>query len=126
VSAQHSVAVALLVGAAGLPEYSDQAVNNPGTLAMRSKVRMADDPSMSIEAAEIIITFVDGRTVAKRVEQARGGTLHPLSDADLETKLRELAKFGGSGCQPQPLIDAIWSLDSRPDAGQLMALAADR
>ena len=126
VSAQHSVAVALLFGAAGLAEFSDTAVSNPETLAVRSKVRLADDASMSIEAAEVVIAFSGGRTLTKRVEQARGGELHPLTDTDLEYKLRELAEFGGSGCQTQPLIDAIWSLDSNPDAGRLMTLAAVR
>ena len=36
VSAQHSVAVALLTGAAGLDQYSDAAVRNPATLALRT------------------------------------------------------------------------------------------
>jgi hypothetical protein len=41
-------------------------------------------------------------------------------------KLRELAALGGSGCDPQPLIDAIWSLELNHDAGQVMALAVER
>jgi len=47
-----------------------------------------------------------------------------LSDADLEHKLRELCAWGGSGCAAQPLIDAVWSLDSCTDAGAIMPLAA--
>ena len=124
VSAQHSVAVALLTGAAGLEQYSDAAVRDPAVLRLRKKVRVQDDATMTIEAAEVTITLRDGRVLSQSVEQARGGEKRPLSDADLEAKLRDLAAFGRSGCDTAALIDAVWSLDSNSDAGQVMRLAA--
>lgn len=123
VSAQHSVAVALLTGAAGLAQYSDAAVRDPAVLALRQKVKVQDDATMTIEAAEVIITLRDGRSLKAFVEQARGGERRPLTDADLEAKLRDLAAFGQSGCDMTALIDAVWSLDSSNDAGQVMRLA---
>jgi 2-methylcitrate dehydratase PrpD len=123
VSAQHSVAVALVTGAAGLEQYSDVAVRDPAVLALRSKVRIQDDAAMTIEAAEVSITLRDGRVLGKLVEQARGGERHPLSDADLEAKLHDLAAFGKSGCDTAALIDAVWSLESHSDVGRVMALA---
>jgi hypothetical protein len=78
---------------------------------------------MTIEAAEVDITLRDGRVLRKLVEQARGGERHPLSDADLEAKLRDLAAFGKSGCDTAALIDAVWSLESHSDVGRVMALA---
>jgi 2-methylcitrate dehydratase PrpD len=124
VSAQHSVAVALLTGAAGLEQYSDDAVRDPAVLALRRKVQVHDDATMTIEAAEVIITLHEGRVLKTFVEQARGGEKQPLTDADLEAKLRDLAAFGKSGCDAAALIDAVWSLDSSRDAGQVMRLAA--
>jgi hypothetical protein len=50
----------------------------------------------------------------------------PLSDADLEQKLKDLIDYGGSKCKARPLIDAIWSLESANDAGEVMRLAAGR
>jgi hypothetical protein len=47
----------------------------------------------------------------------------PLTDADLENKLRELCLWGATGCKAQPLIDALWSLEDGNDAGSLMLLA---
>ena len=126
VSAQHSVAVALLTGAAGLEQYSDAAVRDPAVLALRRKVQVQDDATMTIEAAEVVITLRDGRVLRQFVEQARGGEKRPLTDADLEAKLRDLAAFGRSGCDTAALIDAVWSLDSNSDAGRLMALAGAR
>lgn len=126
VSVQHSVAVALLTGAAGLEQYSDAAVRDPAVLALRSRVQVRDDAAMTIEAAEVSITLRNGRVLSKFVEQARGGERQPLTDADLEAKLRDLAAFGQTGCDTAALIDAVWSLDSSTDAGRLMTLAAAR
>jgi 2-methylcitrate dehydratase PrpD len=124
VSAQHSVAVALLTGAAGLDQYSDTAVRDPAVQALRARVRVQDDPSMTIEAAEVILRDHDGREHRQFVEQARGGEQHPLSDSDLEAKLRDLVAFGRSGCDASAVIDGVWTLDSNPDAGRLLALVA--
>src|SRR5262249_9703298 len=46
VSTQHSVAVALLHGAAGVAQYSDEAVSDPSTQAVRARVRVQDDAAM--------------------------------------------------------------------------------
>jgi hypothetical protein len=89
-------------------------------------VRVEDDPSMTIQAAKVIVTLVDGQVLAKRVEYARGSEQHPLTDSEIEDKLTDLTAFGGSGIDPQPLIDSVWSLDSNPDAGKAMALAVAR
>ena len=126
VSAQHAIAVVLLTGAAGLAQFSDAAVADPAVLELRTKVQVENAASMSIHAAEVFITLSDGRVLNKRVEHARDGELHPMSDAELESKLQELAAFGGSGCDPQPLIDAVWSMESNPDAGRIMELAVAR
>ena len=121
VSAQHSVAVSLLTGAAGLAQFNDAAVADPAVRDLRRKIRMVDDPGLSVEAAEVVITLADGQTIARHIEQARGGENNPLSDRDLEAKLRDLAAYGGSGCDPERLIAAIWSLDKTEDAGSIMA-----
>jgi hypothetical protein len=55
---------------------------------------------------------------------ARGSLEAPLADADLEAKLRALAVYGGSSCSRQPLIDALWQLESSTDASVPMRLAS--
>lgn len=123
VSAQHAVAVTLLKGKAGLEEFSDAAVTNPAIVALRGKVRVEDVPAMSRHAAEVVVACTDGRTFTQLVKHARGGEQRPLSDADLEAKLKELAIYSGSGIDPEPLIDAVWSLDALEDAGSILSLA---
>jgi 2-methylcitrate dehydratase PrpD len=126
VSAQHAVAVTLLTGMAGLDQFSDASVESRQVRALRARVRVVDDPSMSAETAEVTIVFGDRQSVSKQIDHARGSTLNPLSDSDLEDKLRELAAFGRSGCDPDALIAAVWDLDATPDAGSLIELARAR
>ena len=76
------------------------------------------------ELALITLHFRDGRAVCNHLETARGSLGAPLSDTDLERKFRTLCAWGGSGCDLQPLIDAVWSLQDQDDAGAMMLLAA--
>ncbi|MEW6257372.1 MAG: MmgE/PrpD family protein [Pseudomonadota bacterium] len=126
VSAQHCVAVVLLSGAAGLAQFSDAAVADPSVQDLRRRVRVEEAPHMAVEAAEVQIHYADGRTLARCVSQARGGSARPLSDRDLEDKLRALLAYGGADCDAEALIDAVWSLDEAPDASVLPRRAAAR
>ncbi len=126
VSAQHAVALALARGQAGLDEFSDACVAQPVAGALRERLAFIDDDSYAVEAARVTLHLRDGRTVARLVPVARGSVAAPLTDADLEHKLHTLCAWGGSGCASEPLAHALWALDTRADAGSLMALAAGR
>ncbi|MGP6112233.1 MmgE/PrpD family protein [Pseudomonas aeruginosa] len=126
VSAQHAVAVTLATGRAGLEQFSDAAVADPALRALYPRLTFVDDLGYAVEAAQVRLRLDCGRVLSQRVEVARGSLGAPLSDADLEKKLRELAAYGGSGCTVQPLLDMLWGLDGVEDAGRLMALAAAR
>lgn len=123
VSARHAVAAALAHGRAGLDEFSDASVRASGASPAWELV-FHDDAGFGVEAATVTLRLRDGSAVSHHVETAQGSLGAPLADADLERKLRELCRWGGSGCDPQPLLDALWSLDASEDAGGLMPLAA--
>jgi hypothetical protein len=59
-----------------------------------------------------------------KVDVARGAVARPLTDRDIEDKLRALCVYGKSGVDPEPLIAAVWALDQSKDAGQLMKLVS--
>jgi 2-methylcitrate dehydratase PrpD len=124
VSAQHAVAVCLQQGRAGLDEFSDACVADPTWRALGAKVRFVDDARYGIEAARVTLKLQSGDVLSHHVEAARGSLDAPLTDEDLTHKLRTLAAWGGSGRDPGPLIEALWSLDSADDASALMPLAA--
>ena len=123
VSAQHSVAVALARGRAGLAEFTDAEVADPLLRAFASRLDFVDDSAYSVEAAQVTITLRSGETMSRRIDAARGSLQAPLADSDLENKLRELAEYGGSSRKPATLIDALWALESAPDASLPMQLA---
>jgi 2-methylcitrate dehydratase PrpD len=123
VSAQHSVAVALIDGLAGVAQFEDAIVNRADILALRRNVQVRERPGTPVEAAHVTIALADGRMIHSFVEQGRGTPKRPMSDADIEAKVRDLVRYGCPKLDPSPLIDAIWSLDRSPDAGAIMRLA---
>jgi 2-methylcitrate dehydratase PrpD len=126
VSAQHAAAVALLTGKAGVDEFSDARVRDPDVLALRGKVELIRDPAFSTIAAAVEITTADGRIHHRSQSASRGSDANPMSDAELEDKLRSAA----AGWEPQHdvarLIDAVWALDSSADVSALASLAVPR
>jgi 2-methylcitrate dehydratase PrpD len=124
VSAQHAVAVVLLDGRAGIREFSDQRASAPEVRALAAKVVVAEAPGTSVDGALIEIRLASGAVLSHCVEQARGSALRPLTDADLATKFRALAKITWADRDPTPLIDALWSLDAAADAADVIRRAA--
>jgi 2-methylcitrate dehydratase PrpD len=126
VSAQHAVAAALHHGKAGLDEFNDASVANPVSGDFASRLAFIDDATYGVESAAVSLLLRDGSRLSRRIAAAKGSLAMPLTDADLERKLRDLCAWGRSGCDPELLIHALWSLDERDDAGTLMPLAAGR
>ena len=124
VSAQHAAAITLLTGRAGLDEFSDAAVARADVQALGAKLHMTDDDSISMDGVRISISLAGGQTRSATIAHARGSLGNPLSDRDLEDKLKELCRYGQSGCDAERLIEAVWSLDRAADAGTLVTLAA--
>src|SRR5579863_6397704 len=126
VSVQHAVAAALVFGKAGLEEFTDACVGDPDVLKLRDKVEVLRDESFSTIAAAVEITTADGKVYPLAQAAARGSDVNPLSDHDLEHKLRMLAAGWNPHFDVAPLIDAIWTLDKAADASKLASLATSR
>lgn len=123
VSAHHAVAATLLHGLPGLDQFGDAWVGREDVIALRAKVYLVDDAAMPVGAVRLSAQTTDGRLFRVEIAEARGSRSHPLSDAEIEQKLRRLCQHGCPGLDPAPLIDAVWSLDEQADAGVLMRLA---
>jgi 2-methylcitrate dehydratase PrpD len=123
VSTQHSVAVALLFGKAGLQEYTDACVQDAGVRSLRSRVVMERDPAIPAASAIVRIFTRDGREHGTTIDHAYGSAQRPMTDQDLEKKLRELAVPVLGERKPGDLIDAVWSLEKRDDASEVLRFA---
>lgn len=123
VSIHHCAAVALLYGEADVREFSEAIVFDPAVVALRGKVRAELDPAMPVGAACVAIKLANGRSVTHIVLNARGSLEQPLSDAEIEAKLRKHAGAGAPGCDADRIIEAVWTLD-RDEAGLSQLVAA--
>ena len=120
ISISHCAAIAFLFGRAGLEEFSAGVVMQPPLMAFRQRVTAARDDSLATGAATVEVRTTDGRTFASTVGHARGSEQHPLSDRDIEAKLRDLARHGAWPLDPAAVIDAAWALETAPGVEPLM------
>jgi 2-methylcitrate dehydratase PrpD len=118
-SIYHSVAVALVQGAAGERQYSDQAVLDPTVIKVRDRVVATIDPAIKPEQVDMTITLTDGRTLHKYIEHAIGSVEVPMSDAQLEAKFLDLAKGILADNQAQQLIRLCRDVETLPSAAEI-------
>jgi len=113
-------------GNAGLDQFVDACVHDPRVAALRRKVEIVSDESFATIAAAAEITAADGTIHRLSQSAARGSDVNPMSDQDLELKLRSAAAGWNPGHDIAPLIEAVWSLDEAPDVEGLASLAVPR
>jgi 2-methylcitrate dehydratase PrpD len=123
VSLQHATAAALVFGKAGLEQFTDASVNDPRVKDLRRRIKVAADPGITTIAIEADFITRDGKKHATSTKAARGSAANPLSDQDIERKLRDEAASWSPGHDIQRLIDAVWSLDRSEDVAGLARLA---
>jgi 2-methylcitrate dehydratase PrpD len=122
VSLQHSVAVALLQGAAGLVQYTDAVVRDPNVQALRAKVAAEDDAAIPVESAYVAVEMLDGSRIEEAVRHGRGTPGRPMSDLELDAKVGELIDFGAPFVDAPALIAAVRDLESQGDAAHIMRM----
>jgi 2-methylcitrate dehydratase PrpD len=126
VSVQHAVAAALTTGKAGVEQFADACVHDPRVVALRGKVAVRNDASLATTAATVEIAAADGTLHKLHQRAARGSDDNPMTDRDLEDKLREAAAQAIPRNDVAALIDAIWTVDDCADIAKLPALTVPR
>jgi hypothetical protein len=89
-------------------------------VALRQKVRAALDASLADGAARVTIRLMSGEELSEIVMAAKGSLADPLSDRDIEAKLREGARLGGTDWDIERVIDHVWRLDTLADVSEMM------
>lgn len=115
----HAAAVAIIEGAAGEAQFSDQCVRAPQIVNLRRKVHAAVDPQLEWAQARVRITLKDGRTLDRLILHPLGSLERPMSDQDLEAKFVDLT---GRILTPEKRKEAIqlcWSIETLSDAGAI-------
>lgn len=118
-SVYHSAAVAIIHGAAGEKQFSEACVRDPKVVALRDRVDAAADGGVAEDAAHVAITLKGGQVLKKHIDHAIGSLDRPMSDADLEAKLRDLVEGVLPAAQIEALIETCWNIGELKDAAQL-------
>ncbi len=118
-SLHYMVASALVHGSVRLSAFEPARLHDPATRALMQRITKALDAEVDAgfpgrRAARVNITLRDGRVLTHLQPDRKGDPELPLSDADLEAKLIELAAPVIGGSEACALLARIWALTTSP------------
>jgi 2-methylcitrate dehydratase PrpD len=121
-----ALAMVALARKAGKREFSDEFVGSASMQAMQRQITTALDPEIEKMGfdkmrSRIVIHLKNGHAVEGWAdERYRGGPENPLSDADVEAKLRSCCDGVLGAAAQSSLIDTAWSVTRLADGAELM------
>lgn len=95
-SLPHAAACLIVNGSAGYESLNDAALTDPGIAALRHRVHVTEEASMSAAAprlkpARVTLTLKDGRQSTHTCDSPRGDCLRPYAESEIRDKFRALA-----------------------------------
>src|ERR671918_54341 len=123
-----ALAMIALVRKAGKREFSDKFVGSAAMQSMQKRITTELDPEIEKMAfdkmrSRIVIRLKNGRQLQGWAdERYRGGPENPLSDRDLEAKVRSCCENVLNEAARSTLIAAAWSVVQLSDASALMKI----
>lgn len=129
-SMPYCVSVALLDRTVGLAQFADERVLRADVQAFMPKVRMFVHPEQTTREclptrfSEVTVTLKDGRTLSRRVSQAKGQPKNPLTVGDLEVKFRDCAARVLPAERVESALAAVRALETVPDVSALARMLA--
>ena len=128
-TADHSlpylVAVALLDGTVTPAIFTDARIADPAVPPILAKMTVTENPAYTARFPQEAITRIDvtttaGQHLVAETTHPKGHYLHPLADADIEAKFRELAAgtLTPTGCDAA--LAAVWGIDTAPSVTALL------
>lgn len=132
-SLEYVVAVALLEGAVGFGDFTDEALAEPrrGSLIDRVKVAEADRPPVGLPTfidgfASVRVEYTGGARAEHRVDIARGDGRNPMTDDELAVKFADCCALGGlPSSTAAGLYDACRSLTGARPVKDLIRVLAE-
>jgi 2-methylcitrate dehydratase PrpD len=123
-SVYHAVAAAIVEGKVGEPQFSDAAVSNPATVALRGRVNAVVDSAIAEDQVRITIIMKDQRRLEKFIEHCAGSTRNPMTNAQLEAKFHGLTEGILPAGRSRQLMELCWKIESLSEAAQVARTAA--
>lgn len=114
-SPEYTVSAAILDRTVGPRSFTDEVVQRPEAQALLRKVERAEDTGeVRPHRALLEVEMADGERRTRRVEELRGSPRLPLTDAELEAKLRDCVSFARLEMYVDAFLTAVWSWRDRP------------
>ena len=114
-----AAAIAIVAGAAGPKQFTDEWARNPDVMTLRDRVTATATPGIGEAQVRVAIALGDGRRIEKFIEHAVGSVERPMTDADLEAKFLDLADGVLPSAGAKRLLDLCWHIDGLPGAAEL-------
>jgi 2-methylcitrate dehydratase PrpD len=118
----HAMAVALIDGQALPAQFTDARATDPKVEALRNRIDVSEDPSLSKRAAAVTVELNDGTTHTEMIPHPTGTPENPQSDTMVQEKFRGLAAAVLPADKAEKAARALWDVDKLPDVRQLMPL----
>ena len=119
-SIYHAAAIGLVRGRASLDEFTDAVLEDATLARIRELTRPHKIETIRADEAFVRVTLKDGTELTRHVEHALGNLERPMSDRDLEDKLRDLAGRVVGPVGAERIIDRCWRLDRLADCRDLI------
>ena len=119
-SLQYVIAHALVHGSVRLVAFAPERLLDPDVRGVLAKVEVIADPVLSKgypnqRAAQVEVELNDGSVVKHFQPTRKGDPEMPLSDDEVNEKFLELAMPVIGEVKSRELLEALWSLDKRPN-----------
>ncbi|MDY6844819.1 MAG: MmgE/PrpD family protein [Thermodesulfobacteriota bacterium] len=126
-SNEYCVARALLDGAVGLEDFTDERVCQPEAQELLRKVKYIDpEETETQEGSEVKVKLRDGKSFSHRVSVTKGSAQNPLSWKEISTKYKDCASSILSSADVDTCLDMVSNLESLPAITSLMDILTFR
>lgn len=129
-SMEFCMAILLLDGRGGLPEFTDEVVERPDVKAMIERVNFHVHPEAEAAGYDKMTTIIDvhmkdGRTISGRADFGKGSPANPMSYDECADKFRGCAEFAKWPTDnTEKIIETVRGLEKLKDIRELMKLCA--
>jgi 2-methylcitrate dehydratase len=121
-TADHSipylVAVALADGEVTPAQFTDQRIADPAIQALLPRISVREDESMTKAfpgaLSAHISAVVGGQKFEALVPNAKGHEMNPMSDAEIETKFKSLARGVLPTARVDSVLSRLWAFEEEP------------
>jgi 2-methylcitrate dehydratase PrpD len=127
VSLPYSTAVALIEGAALLPQYQDEKLDDPEILRLSNMVEVVVDPSLP-RGVSCLMTLktTGGAEIKAQVDHPRGSIENPMTPEDMSNKAHMLGDNVVGKATMDALIDRARNVEKLANVTELMQLTVPK